>query len=84
MQRNINNTIGDTAPEVYFSELQAGCEVGSPPYGGINTIEELQTNLEDHCIPHGDNPAIFENYEEFLERRRILRAKKIRKYYESL
>lgn len=84
MQKNINITIGNTAPAIYFSELQGGCEVGSPPYGGIDSIDELQTNLDAHCIPHRDNPVIFENYAEFLEKRRILMAKKIRKYYESL
>lgn len=84
MQKEINIAIGDTAPAIYFSELQAGCEVGSPPYGGIDSIDELQTNLDTHCIPHRDNPEIFENYAEFLEKRGILMAKKIRKYYESL
>ena len=84
IQRDINIPIGDTAPATYFSELQVGCEVGSPPYGGIDNIDELQTNFDAHCIPHRDDPAIFENYDEFLERRRILMGKKIRKYYESL
>ena len=85
MQKEINIAIGDTAPTKYFLDLQTGCRDGKPPYGvGIDNIDELQANLNAHCIPHTDDPTIFENYEGFLEKRRELMADKIRKYYESL
>ena len=80
MQREINIAIGDTAPATYFSQLQSGCRDGVPPYGGIGSSEELQKNLEAHCIPED----IFDNYDEFLEERRKLIVAKIRDYYFSL
>ena len=46
IQRDINIPIGDTAPTVYFSQLQEGCRNGEPPYGGIDNLGELQENLE--------------------------------------
>lgn len=84
MQKDINIAIGDTGPATYFSELQTGCKDGKPPYGGIDNIDELQANLEVHCIPQGQDIAIFENYNEFLEERRKLMVKKIQQYYKSL
>lgn len=80
IQREINIPIGDTAPTVYFSQLQAGCGNGEPPYGGIDNSEELQRNLEAHCIPED----VFDNYYEFLKERRKLMVNKIRNYYFSL
>ena len=80
IQRDINIPIGDTAPTVYFSQLQAGCGNGEPPYGGIDNSEELQENLEAHCIPED----VFDNYDEFLKERRKLMVNKIRNYYFSL
>ena len=79
-QKEINIAIGDTAPAAYFSKLQSGCENGVPAYGGINNSEELQENFDAHCIPEGN----FENYDEFLKKRRQLMVNKIRDYYFSL
>ena len=80
MQKEINIAIGDTAPATYFSELQVGCGNGVPAYGGINNSEELQENLDAHCIPEG----VFEDYDEFLKERRKLMVAKIRNYYFTL
>lgn len=87
MQRASNIRIGNEPPSIYFEKLQEGCRIGKPPYGvEINNCEELQTNLVQHCIPSdmetGD--LTFENYPEFLEKRRKLMAAKIRQYYDSL
>ena len=79
-QKEINIAIGDTAPATYFSALQEGCRNGEPPYGGINNSDELQANLDSHCIPEG----VFGDYNEFLNERRKLMAAKIREYYFSL
>ncbi len=85
MQAETNISLRNTHPASYFSELHIGCANGESVYGGIDNIDTLLANLEAHCIPHNeDDTAIFENYEEFLEKRRILMANKIRKYYESL
>jgi hypothetical protein len=85
MQQEINIAISDTAPEAYFSELQAGCRDGEPCYGGIDNLEDLHANLKTHCIPfNGTDTTIFENYDKFLEERRKLMVSKIRDYYFSL
>lgn len=84
-QEEINRSIGDTAPVRYFSELQTKCREGESRYGGINNLDDLYTNFSDHCIPFDEtDTAIFENYDEFLEKRRKLMVAKIRDYYESL
>ena len=79
-QKDINIAIGNTAPTTYFSRLQTGCREGNPAYGGINNLDELQKNLDSHCIPEG----VFGNYDEFLNERRKFMATKIREYYFSL
>lgn len=84
MQKEINIAINDTAPATYFSELLIGCADGQPAYGGIDTSDKLQANLEAHCIPEGIGTSIFENYDDFLRERRKLMAAKIRAYYQSL
>lgn len=85
MERNINNRLGDTSPVTCFSELQEGCKEGQPRYGGIDNSEDLCANLKSHSIPfNGVELAISESYNEFLEKRRKLMAKKIRNYFESL
>lgn len=84
MQKEINIAINDTAPATYFSELLTGCADGQPAYGGIDTSDELQANLEAHCIPKRIGTSIFDNYDDFLRERRKLMAAKIRAYYQSL
>lgn len=87
MQRAINIRIGNEPPAIYFEKLQEGCRTGEPPYGvEINNYEKLQTNLDQHCIPSDMEIAdlTFENYPEFLEKRRKLMAAKIQKYYKNL
>ena len=80
MQKEINIAIRDKSPETYFSELQVGCQESEPRYGGIDNTEELQANLDSHCIPDD----VFEDYDEFLKQRRKLMVAKIRSYYEAL
>lgn len=83
MQAETNISLRNTHPAAYFSEIQTRAEVGESVYGSIDNIEELGVNLNAHCIPH-ENTAIFENYEQFLEKRRKLMADKIEKYYNDL
>lgn len=85
IDRNTNIVIGAPDPITYFSELQEGCKEGRPPYGGIESLADLYTNLEDHCIPLEEKgTSIFENYNEFLKTRRKLMADRIKSYYHSL
>ena len=81
MQREINIAIGDTAPhDVFFTVAIRVSRWCVSPYGGIGNSEELQKNLEAHCIPED----VFDSYDEFLEERRKLIVAKIRDYYFSL
>jgi hypothetical protein len=84
MQSEINISIGDKEPAAYFSELLAQCEVGEPKYGGIRDRETLMENFTMHCIPAGMEAMTIDDYDDFLQERRRLMAKKMREYYGML
>jgi hypothetical protein len=83
-QSEINIAIGDKPPEKYFLELAEQCSGGKKKYGGITDLSELRANLRMSCLPEslldGDVPA----YDDFLEERRKLMAKKVKKWFEAL
>jgi hypothetical protein len=83
-QSEINIAIGDKAPEKYFEELAEQCAGGKKRYGGITDLTNLRANLRVHCLPEslldGEIPA----YDDFLEERRKLMAKKIKGWFEAL
>ena len=83
-QSEINISIGDRSPEVYFEELRKQCQGGTKTYGGITDIVELRANLEANCLPVSllDGDAF--NYDDFLEQRRRLMALKIQEWFEIL
>ena len=60
------------------------CETKVPVYGGIVDPDELKKNLAMHCIPEKFVKMNLNDYQDFLEKRRVLMAKKIQGYYESL
>ena len=84
MQQEINIAIGAKSPNVYFSELKEQCEGGKMIYGGIETMDELLSNLKTHCIPESIFSLDINGYDSFLEERRQLMSDKIRNYYYSL
>ena len=84
MQQEINIAIGAKSPDQYFSEIKNQCNGGKLKYGGINNEAELLKNLETHCIPLSVFTMTIHDYEAFLAERRILMAKKIKAYYNSL
>ena len=85
MQSEINISIGDKAPNVYFSELAHQCENGSTPkYGGIIDGQKLKENFQMNCIPPGMEDMDIKNYRDFLEERRKLMALKVKEYYWGL
>lgn len=83
-QSEINIKVGNKAPEAYLNELKEQCNCGDLKYGGINDYEMLIQNFKQNCIPESVFSMNIENYDEFLEQRRVLMAKKIKKYYLSL
>lgn len=84
MQSEINIKIKDKSPNIYFNELKEQCNSENLIYGGISDIEELNKNLEQNCIPLEIFNMNINNYDEFLNMRRLLMAKKIKEFYYSL
>ncbi|CEQ06452.1 DUF262 domain-containing protein [Paeniclostridium sordellii] len=84
MQSEINIKIRDKAPNVYFGEVKNQCEDKNLVYGGIDSIEELKDNLAQNAIPVDVFDMDINNYQEFLNKRRILMANKIKEYYMNL
>ena len=84
LQTEVNIQISNKAPNVYMSEILNQCETHITRYGGIVNKEDLKLNLEENCIPESFYTMTINDYEDFLKQRRILMARKIRKYYNSL
>jgi hypothetical protein len=83
-QSEVNITIGDKAPEVYFKELLGQCNGGKKRYGGITTEKDLRHNLKMNCLPESLLDGVIPNYEDFLKERRSLMAQKIKTYFGGL
>ncbi|MCS7258174.1 MAG: DUF262 domain-containing protein [candidate division WOR-3 bacterium] len=83
-QSEINIKIKNSSPKEYFSVVFKQCKGGKLKLGGIDNIETLKQNLEENCVPEEIKDMEFEQYEDFLEKRRALMAKKIKEYYYSL
>jgi hypothetical protein len=84
MQSEINIRIGKKAPIDYFAELKAQVNGDELRYGGIDTQNLLTRNLRANCVPLSIYDMTIDDYEDFLEERRNLMAKKIKDYYFSL
>jgi len=83
-QNEINISIGDTEPSIYFKELIKQCNGGEKKYGNITNIDDLKKNLSDNCIPSGIENMEHNQYNDFLVERRQLMAKKIKNYFFNL
>lgn len=84
LDKPINDYIKDKAPHIYFSEAKKQCETGEINIGDITDYEQLLENMAVNCVPEDVFYMDHTHYEEFLEKRRIMMAKKLRKYYEAL
>ena len=86
MQSEINISISDKSPADYFSKLLEYCRNGNEraAYGAITDLDQIKDNFVMHCIPDGMENKTIEHYEEFLQERRKLMAKKIKNYYWKL
>jgi hypothetical protein len=83
-QSEINISIGDRAPEVYFKELGEQCAGGAKKYGGITESDEMRANLAMNCLPTSLLEGTIPPYDDFLEQRRKLMALKIKQWFEVL
>lgn len=84
LQSEINVQVSNKAPNIYMMDVINQCNGSEHTYGAIDNIEDLKKNLEENCIPEQFANMTVDDYEEFLRQRRILMAKKVKKYYESL
>lgn len=84
MQTEINIQVGNKAPRDYMATVLDQCNGGKMKYGGIKDKSSLVQNLAMNCIPEAISEMNIDDYQEFLEQRRILMAEKIKKYYYSL
>lgn len=84
LDTQVNKSIGKKAPNVYFPEARKQCETGIITIGSITDANQLMENLRINCIPEEVFEMDHTRYAEFLEKRRIMMAKKIREYYEAL
>lgn len=84
LDTQVNKSIGKKAPNEYFSEARLQCETGGIMIGSITNYDQLMENLRTNCVPDEVFEMDYTRYTEFLEKRRVMMAQKIRKYYESL
>ena len=69
---------------MYFTEARDQCESRIITIGSITGYDQLIENLTMNCVPIEVFDMDHTKYEEFLEKRRVLMARKIRQYYEAL
>lgn len=84
LDTQVNKSISDDAPNVYFGKVAAQCESGEIVLGNIADKEHFAMNLEENCIPKNIVNMTAENYDEFLSERRRMMAMLIQKYYKRL
>lgn len=83
-QSEINIRIKDESPKMYMSKVLEQIATKQPYIGGIITQKELEETFEQTCIPQEFINYDVNNYQEFLEKRRILMANKIKEFYTGL
>ena len=84
LDTQVNKSIGKKAPCEYFSEAIKQCETKEIKCGSITELEQLKANLAANCIPFEVCVMTHNDYEEFLQKRRVFMAKKIKDYYYGL
>ena len=84
LQTEINIKVSNKAPNEYMNEELEQCHGQENVYGLISTEEDLYNNLSENAIPSEIIDMNYNNYQKFLEKRRVLMAKKIREFYYSL
>jgi|TARA_A200000113_G_scaffold144745_1_gene130202 hypothetical protein len=47
-------------------------------------MSDLLKNMQENCVPSSIFDMTFDNYQDFIAERKVLIAKKIREYYETI
>ena len=72
LQSEINTKIMDVAPKAYMAGIWDAIREEKPGISGIIDEKDLRHNLEEACIPEGFSDMTFEDYDRFLDARRIM------------
>lgn len=80
----VNKEIGKKAPCEYFGTVVEQCKTKEVLLGNIDSEELLAKNLAENAIPEGIEKMTVDNYEDFLDKRRIAMAQLMKVYYKSL
>lgn len=83
-QSEINIKIKDDAPCDYMARMKQQVSGEGSFYGGISSMEDLEANLTENCVPIEFMGMDVFDFQVFLDMRRTLMAKYIREYYENL
>lgn len=83
-QSEVNIKIKDDAPNVYMKRVLDQLITKQPDICAITDEEVLKENLRHSCIPEGFENCDINDFQEFLQKRRLLMAKKIEEYYKEL
>ena len=83
-QTEINIAIKDRSPKEYLADILEQCDGGELRYGGITDKDALNKNLAQNCIASDIFEMGIDDYDGFLEKRRILMARKIKNYFQNL
>lgn len=83
-QSEINIKIGNKPIEKYLKEVKDQCNDGGLIYGGITELNLLYNNLKQNAVPYTILEMTIEDYQEFLQQRRVKIAEKMREYYEKI
>lgn len=84
LQTEINIKVSNKSPNEYMGQVIEQCNGEENTYGLISNMEDLNKNLEENAVPKEFINMTFENYQEFLAKRRVLMANKIKEFYYSL
>lgn len=84
MQSEINIKVGNKPPKDYFKILQEQMANGTLSLSGIHHDDALLDNLKANCIPVEIIDMDIDHYQDFLHKRRLLMAEKLKEYYFGL
>lgn len=83
-EQSTNIKIGNVSPKEYLQYIKNEIDDGIVNITTIDNKELIPINFTENDIMQMIESATFEDYNDFLDKRRILMAAKIEKYYKSL
>lgn len=83
-EQQSNIRLSDKAPDEYFKLIKEDIETGNKHYTSLASLDALQKNLTENCIPENYQDFNSDSYPKFLSDRRKLMAEKIHSFYDNL